>query len=131
LAEKIDAAYFVGMSQAAPIARYGTADYHTLAGTAILIDPTPASLKALQAIMDQVKAGGVCFYRDALGGMLVCALDPGQSITVRPPWNREPTLNLTEVADLTGAYVAAGSAQGYQTLVAGRRPPLDTSERLL
>jgi hypothetical protein len=131
IANKLDATYYLGFGQAAPVARYGTADYHTLSMPALLLDSTPATLKAAQAVMGQAQAGGVCFYRDALGGMLVVTVDAEQGLTILPPWNRQLALKLTEVLDTVAPYVASGSAQGYLTLASGRRPPLDTSESIL
>jgi hypothetical protein len=131
IAEKIDGTYLMGFGQGAPIVRYGTSDYRTVGASALLVDATPATLKALQAILDQIKAGGVAQYRDALGGMLTVAIDASQGVTVLPPWYRQASIAMTEIPNLAGPYVAAGSAQGYLALVNGRKPPLDTSERLL
>lgn len=131
IARKMDVTSLSGFGQGAPITRYGTADYRTLSMTALLLDSTPASLKALQSIIAAVRAGGVCFYRDALGGMLVCTVDAEQDISILPPFYRQPVIKLTETLDTVGPYATAGSAQGYLTLTNGRRPPLDTSESLL
>jgi hypothetical protein len=131
IGEVIDGGYLQGFGQAAPVARYGSVDYRTLGAGALLVDSTPATLKSLQAIMDQVKAGAVLQYRDALGGMIMCALDAQQGVTVIPPWYRQVAIKLTEVPDLIGPYYSGATAQGIPVLANGRRPPLDTSERLL
>jgi hypothetical protein len=139
--EYIDVGVIHGFGQGAPVTRYGVGDYRALTVPALLTDPTPAALKSLQAIMDQVKAGATCFYRDVQGGMLLTTFTAGapgqtaitadQSLAIVPPTSRLVTLQLSEVGDLVGPYVPAGQAQGYPALIAGRKPPLDTSERLL
>lgn len=131
ISQHIDSVSLLGFSQGSPITRYGTGDYVSIDAAALLVDATAASLTALQAVRNQVRAGGTCFYRDALGGQVLVTFDAAQAVSVRPPWNRQVAAKLTEVADLIGPYVPAGSAQGYLTLVNGRKPPLATSERLV
>jgi hypothetical protein len=132
MAEIVDAKDYLGFGQGAPVTRYGVADYHTVGlEQTLLLDPTPALLKVVQAILDQVQAGQLCCYRDALGGQLVVTFGAQQTVSIKPPYYRQLALKLTEVADTVGPYVSSGSARGYQTLVGGRKPPLDTSERLL
>jgi hypothetical protein len=129
--EEILAGKILGFNQAAPIYRYGSADYHTLTPKIFLNDLTTATLKALQAVMDQVKQGQVAFWRDSVGGMLTVAFDISHQMVLLPPSYREAWLALSEVLDTVGPSVPSGSAQGYLTLASGRRPPLDTSERVL
>lgn len=131
ITETIDSTSLLAMGQGAPITRYGENDYRQVQGNVLLIDATPASIQAFQAIMDQVKAGGVCYYRDAIGGCLPCTFDNSQGLTIVGPWNRQIAVKLTEVADLSGPYIGTGYAVGYQTLVNGRVPPIATVERLL
>ncbi len=138
MAEAIASQELLGFGQGAPVTRYGVSDHRHLTARMLLADVTPATLRSLQAIMDQVKAGGVAFWRDAFGGMLTVSFaasmpnkEGDQQIAYVPPFYRAVALKMTEAPDTIGPYVSGGSAQGYLTLVNGRRPPLDTSERLL
>src|SRR6266566_6154048 len=131
VAKKRSALDLLGFNQTAPLRRYGGGNYHQIKAKALLVDSTPATLKTLQGIIDSIEAGIPVFWRDALGGMLVMTLDSDQAITILPPWNREVDLALTETQDTIGPYVAAGSAQGYLTLVGGSKPPLSLEESLL
>lgn len=128
---RLAATSLLGFGQAAPITRYGTADYKLIAATATLFDATTATLKILQAIIDSVRLGGVCCYRDPAGAMLYGTFDTDQVATIKPPYYRDVQFKFTEVANLVGPYVSSGSAQGYLTLVNGRKPVLDLSEALL
>lgn len=121
----------LGFNSLAPLRRYATANYHSVKGKALLLDATPASLRAMQSVIATAENGNPLFYRDALGGQLVMTLDADQSVTIVPPWNREVSLALTETLNTIGPYVAAGSARGYLTLTGGSRPPLSSEESLL
>ncbi len=107
---------------ARPVGRQGILNYRTL--DIEFMSVHSANLPALEAIVDALLAGAVCFYRDRRGTCFPCILTTPEDVQFLYPDHTALTLRLVQVDDLYSPYLSNGSALGIPTLAAGTLPPL-------